>query len=333
MLFRTISEGFFLGLSTGTICVTTCTPIYLPYLMGENRNLVKNLLKIFEISAGRFISYIAFGAMAGWLGTSISRIDRSLFTGIAYILLSVFLILTSVRIHRKEKACHISGILKFTKNAFILGLLTGINFCPSFLIALSKAIELAGILSGVMLFLGFFIGTTIFLIPLAFTGLLASIKKVKVVAKIAALLIGIWFIYQGSSNIYHYFHKENARIVDPSAKQQEMILVSSPADSVYYRELADSLANFKQNKFSFYQVENISTDLINKLSPSGIILVDNEIYEKFLVDGLESRDMMKIETGYPIRKIMPFLRKFTFKTAPGQGLRWEFWEHQPRMHE
>lgn len=311
-------------MSTGTLCLTTCTPIYLPYLMGEKRKLGKNFLKIFEISAGRFISYIAFGAGAGWLGTSIPRIDRTLFTGIAYILLSIFLVLTSMRIHRKEKSCSISWILKFTKNAFILGILTGINFCPAFLIALSKSIELAGILSGVMLFLGFFIGTTIFLIPLAFTGLLASIKKVKYIAKIAAVVIAIWFIYHGSSNLYHYFHKENVRIINPASKQVKMVLIAPPADSAYYQELADSLSCLKQKNFSFYEVESLSPNLINQLSPEGIILIDNSMFQKFLKGNLQSRDVMKIEAGFPVKKIMPFLRKFSFKTKPGRGLRWGF---------
>lgn len=327
-MLKTISEGFLLGLSTGTICLTTCVPIYLPYLIGERRNLGKNFLKIFEISAGRFISYIAFGAIAGWLGTSISRVDRSLFTGIAYILLSVFLILTAVRIHRKEKACHISKMLKITKSAFMLGILTGINFCPAFLIALTKAVELGGAISGMMLFLGFFVGTTLFLIPLAFTGLLASIKKVKYIAKITALVIGIWFIYNGSSNLYHYFYKEDFRIVDPSNEQVKMILIASPSDSVYYHELADSLSGFKQNRFSFYEVNNLSPDLVNKLSPKGIILVDDKIFNKFLSGKLESRDLIKITNGYSIKKIMNSLRKFIFKVKLDKGLRWNFSENK-----
>ncbi|HNX01872.1 MAG TPA: sulfite exporter TauE/SafE family protein, partial [Candidatus Cloacimonadota bacterium] len=161
MILKTLIEGFLLGLSTGTICLLTCTPIYLPYLATEKRNLKENFWKVMEISFGRFFSYLAFGAIAGWLGAQIAEIDRSLYTGIAYILLSFFLIMTSVRTSKQEKHCPIPFYLKLTKSAFLMGVLTGINFCPSFLIAVSKAVDLAGIFNGIMLFMGFFVGTTL----------------------------------------------------------------------------------------------------------------------------------------------------------------------------
>lgn len=191
-----------------------------------------------EISFGRFFSYLAFGALAGWLGAQIADIDRTLYTGIAYILLSGFLVLTSVRTSKQEKHCPIPFYLKLTKSAFLMGVLTGINFCPSFLIAVSKAVDLAGVFSGIMLFMGFFVGTTLFLLPLAFTGMLASIGKMKYYARIAAVLIAVWFVGQGGWNIYSHFHQvevnKHSRILNPADPETKILLVANPADSIYF---------------------------------------------------------------------------------------------------
>ena len=106
-MLTTLIEGFILGISTGTLCLVTCTPIYIPYLMSEDRKFGRNFIKVFEISAGRFFSYIAFGALAGFLGG----------------ILSILLILGIARITRSYSVYTIlmSGVaINFFFSAFIL---------------------------------------------------------------------------------------------------------------------------------------------------------------------------------------------------------------------
>ena len=86
-MIKTLIEGTILGLTTGTACLVTCSPIYLPYLISEDRKLSKGIIAVLEISAGRFVSYLAFGAIAGYTGAQIASVNRELFTSIAYILL------------------------------------------------------------------------------------------------------------------------------------------------------------------------------------------------------------------------------------------------------
>jgi len=250
MLIRTLIEGFFLGLSTGTICLVTCTPIYLPYLLTEKRKLSKSLYTVFQISVGRFFSYAAFGAAAGFTGSIISSINRSLFTAIAYILLSIYLILSTVRTHKKHKSCTIPKYTRFTKNAILLGVFTGINFCPSFLIALSKSIDLGGALSGMLLFIGFFFGTSIFLFPLAFAGLLTKVKNMTNLARISSILIAVWFLYAGGMGLYKYFTKttykieDNKRIVSAFDNSNKRYVLAKREDKEYFMALQDSITNF-----------------------------------------------------------------------------------------
>jgi len=137
-MFQTIIEGLNLGLATGSTCLATCTPIYLPYIMQDKRSLGKNLGKILEISIGRFVSYLLFGALSGYLGSMFTTVNREVFTLIAYILLIFFLGFSFIRADKSHKGCKVKSVYKVTESAFLLGVITGINFCPSFLFALSR---------------------------------------------------------------------------------------------------------------------------------------------------------------------------------------------------
>lgn len=281
-----------------------------------------------EISFGRFFSYLAFGALAGWLGAQIAEIDRSLYTGIAYILLSLFLILTSMRTSRQEKHCPIPFYMKFTKSAFLMGVLTGINFCPSFLIAVSKAVDLAGVFNGVMLFMGFFVGTTLFLLPLAFTGMLASLGKMKKYARIAAILIAIWFVGQGGWNIYSHFHQmqvqKESRIMDPANPETKILLIASMSDSTYFNALSDSLFLFKTMNLSYIQVDSVDINEINKYGAGSLLIMDKKLYGKELDQPFKTRDLFLVENGYSIGEIMHFLRNRSIRVGKDQGARWDF---------
>jgi len=201
-------EGLLLGISTGTICLATCMPIYLPYLLSENRKVGTSFFTVLQISAGRFFAYLAFGAIAGLLGMAISELNRTLFTAIAYILLAAFLLLSTFRIRKKNKQCPLPKYVKFTQNAFLLGILTGINFCPSFLIALSRSASLGGIFSGMAVFAGFFSGTTLFLLPLGFAGLFSKIQEMKIIGQIASILIAVWFGISGIWSLARIIHEK-----------------------------------------------------------------------------------------------------------------------------
>ena len=325
-MLQTIIEGSILGLSTGTICLMTCAPIYLPYLISEDRKLSKSILAVLEISAGRFFSYLAFGAVAGYAGAQISSIDRELFTSIAYILLSVYLVLSAVRTRKKEKKCHIPKMARFTKSAFILGILTGVSFCPPFLIALSKAVDLGGAFSGMMLFLGFFFGTSVFLLPLAFVSQLSKITKMKMIAQFASIFIAVWFTFSGVKGLIHtYEHKkledQPGRIVEAFHPHKPVIVFSSEENMGYFSAVRDSVAIYHHNKVYFLLYDDTAVDTLD--TSDYILFVDSSLLEdKTIEKKLENFDYFFIENGYPISRMLNFLRVYTFKTR--KQVHWEF---------
>jgi sulfite exporter TauE/SafE len=205
-------EGFVLGLATGHICLATCGPVYLPFLAGKLQTFRGSLLALLKLSAGRFVTYLLIGALAGFLGYQISDVNRQYFTIIAYILLSVFLIVSALRGHRCESGCKVGRLSRFADSPFILGIVTGINFCPSFLIAFTRSFDLAGPIAGMSFFTAFFFGTTIFLIPLVFAGFIGRKKQFRTFARIAALGVAVWFLAIASVSIYNIIH-ENRNII------------------------------------------------------------------------------------------------------------------------
>ncbi len=325
-MLQTLIEGIILGLSTGTLCLMTCTPIYLPYLISEDRKLSKGILTVVEISAGRFLSYLAFGAVAGYTGAQIGSIDRELFTSIAYILLSAYLVLSAVRTRKKEKKCHIPGITRFTKSAFLLGVLTGISFCPAFLIALSKAVNLGGAFSGMMLFLGFFFGTSVFLLPLAFVGQLSKITKMKLIAQFASIFIAVWFTFSGVKGLVHtYEHKKleklPSRIVEAFHPHKSVIIFSSEENMKYFLTVRDSSAIYHHNKVHFLLYDDAAVDTLD--TSDYVLFVDSSLLEdKSIEKKLEEFDYFFIENGYPISRMLNFLKIYTFKTH--NQVHWEF---------
>lgn len=82
-------------------------------------------------------------------------------------------------------------------NPFLLGVLTGINFCPAFLISLTRSFYISGIIGSVLLFLSFFLETSLFIIPLSLGGLFTKWDKIREIARIVAFFIGIWYLGQG----------------------------------------------------------------------------------------------------------------------------------------
>jgi sulfite exporter TauE/SafE len=206
-MISTLAEGFILGLSTGISCLATCGPVYAPYLMQYKRNLVKNLLVICELSAGRFLAYLVVGAAAGMIGKHVYFEGMDLITASGYVLFSVFLLFIAFRTSRRDHHCHIDKIKKnsFFDRPLLLGLLTGVNICPPFLLALTKAFEGSGPVAGMSLFASFFIGTTLLLLPVSAFGILGSKLEFRKIARWCAVVISLWFITLAGVKIYGYF--------------------------------------------------------------------------------------------------------------------------------
>ena len=204
-MIATLLQGFLLGLATGATCLATCGPVYAPSLMQYGRSLPKSLLVVLELSAGRFISYLVVGAAAGLLGRQVDFEGKGLVTAAGYSLFSVFLLVTAFRTHRRDRCCRTGRWAGIIDRPLVLGILTGINICPPFLLALTKAAGGPGPAAGMTLFAAFFVGTSIWLAPIAAFGLLGKQRLFRSIARWGAVAVSVWFLVLAGLLTYNHF--------------------------------------------------------------------------------------------------------------------------------
>jgi len=159
-------NALILGFSTGIFCLAYCGPIYLPQLIAQ-KDKYKGWGVFLQFNAGRLMAYIIFGAIFGWLGTQVHIQFLKTYTQWIIILLASLLIL------------------------YGLGL-----SLPKIKWALVHNFQTGGVINGIIFFLMFFIGTTIYFLPITFLGYFSKTAWLRQAGRLAAIIVGLIFIIQ-----------------------------------------------------------------------------------------------------------------------------------------
>ena len=238
-MIEALIAGATLGLATGTACLASCGPVYGAYLLSEKRKGLQSLWVLLLLNAGRFFAYAAFGAIMGLFGGTLPASIRVPVAYTGYILFSVYMLLSVVRVRKTCSGCQTGKFLKITGNPFILGALTGLSICPAFLIALTSAFESSGPLSGMMYFIGFFGGTTVYMLPFAVVGLLTTKDWLTKAARVIAVVVAIYFGAIGIKGLVQWLTSPRDSIAvqshdhDHSDTGESGIYSVSDSDSLY----------------------------------------------------------------------------------------------------
>lgn len=199
-------RGFLLGLASGTVCLAYCAPVIVPYLLGEGQTIRRNYLELGQFLIGRLLGYLIFAVLAWALGLLIKEHEafRETIFGASYIFLAGLLIYYCFR--RPKNLCaaeYFKGFLPgFLANQrsflpVVFGLLTGLNLCPPFLLAFTSAASGGSLWSSLAFFGAFFLGTSVFFVPIPFLGLLKRNEALRSVGKMAAGIIGSYYFCTG----------------------------------------------------------------------------------------------------------------------------------------
>ena len=202
-----ILQPIFVGLSLGAFCLSYCFPFLATFIASEPRGAKDNSKLIFRFLFGRFLGYVLFGFIFGFLGEKLQSPFLTLITDLSLILISIVLIL------------HLCGLLKENRgpcpsqklqgrNAMVMGFLMGINICPPFLLSLPYVFSLHSTWLGVIYFLIFFIASSVYFLPMIFVGMLGKIKEFQLVARLSGFICaGIFIVYGGYSIIKTFIFK------------------------------------------------------------------------------------------------------------------------------
>ena len=199
-------EGFILGLSNGATCMAYCAPVLVPYLLGEGKGIHQNSALTAQFLLGRLLGYLIFAVLAWEINRSILQgvSKPDLLIGAAYVVFSPLLIFYGF--FRTRTSCATTRIngLRYTLATIwpvllpiIAGFVTGLNICPPFLLAFTGAIEKTSLLQTMLFFFAFFLGTSLFFIPTPFIGIFRGSSALRIVGKMAAGLMGVYYLYSG----------------------------------------------------------------------------------------------------------------------------------------
>jgi len=203
-------QGFLLGLANGATCLAYCAPVLIPLMLGEGQKTRQNWGMLGKFLGGRLAGYLLFGLLAWLLSQMIlgASAYRNLILGAAYVVLAALLAaygLSKARTARPAPAAcagSLKGARKFLRQwpALLplgLGFLTGLNLCPPFLAAFTSAAGAGSLGASLVFFLMFFVGTSLYFLPMAFVGLMSRVSALRTVGKLAALLMALYYAYSG----------------------------------------------------------------------------------------------------------------------------------------
>lgn len=205
-----LAQGFLLGLAGGVSCLATCAPVLLPFLVGEGRPIRSNLTAVLHFLAGRLAGYLIFAMLAWEAGQWLRSSPQSgLIFGAIYTVLAI--VLAIYGFSSPAGACaagSVCGRLSVIASRWpsllpaFMGLLTGLSLCPPFLAALAGATGQTTLGASLLFFLAFFIATSLYVAPFPFAGLLGRSQAVRMTARLAAGVMGVYYLYRGLIMIY-----------------------------------------------------------------------------------------------------------------------------------
>lgn len=184
-----------LGLVSGLHCLQMCGPIAL--VVGKGRPL-------FLYNAGRIITYMALGAVAGSLGSALMFLGgtATVVAGAAMIVAGVLMTGVSrskdlITIRSGGRFSRLTGaLLRAGRNKFLLGLALGFLPCGLVYAALLKAMHAAGAVAGAITMLAFGAGTSVALIAVGY-GAAPFRRWMGYLAPYSVIAAGILLIWRG----------------------------------------------------------------------------------------------------------------------------------------
>jgi len=197
-------EGFLLGLANGTSCVTFCAPALIPFLMHEGQDVRQNLVALLKFLCGRMGGYLLLSLLAWATGSLLLETVsyQALIIGIAYVGLAALLFVGVLRKKAPPGTCVLKeGRTTFSRwPAFLpmgMGFLAGLKICPPLLLAFTDAASIGTLPGSLVFFLAFFLGTSIYFVPIPFLGVFRRVSALQIVGKFAAVIVALYYLYAG----------------------------------------------------------------------------------------------------------------------------------------
>ena len=195
-----VEKALLLGLSTGPFCLGFCLPVLFPLTCAAGRVTFRQRARtLAEFSLGRLLAYLAFGALVGFLGQRLTAPWSARIAGGAIICLALLLLGFGIMqtFPRLGICRHLECVLPAKRFPVLMGLCTGLNACPPFLLAVTYVFTLGDVGGGLAFFAVYFMVASLYIIPMLFVGDAAKHAPVRWIAQISSILAGAVFAWMG----------------------------------------------------------------------------------------------------------------------------------------
>ncbi len=205
-------EAFFLGISTGWYCLASCGIYLLPFLFGEETRSKQNLFLVVLFMTGRLLVYLLLGIVTGGAGYFITENYSPLFFRISpFINLGIGLILLCGGIFRFFPSVKLCQIVKKgykpALNALMFGVFAGLSVCPPLIAAIAGAFQSHSFYHGLLYFLFFYIGTSVYFLPLFGIKLLPDkTSTLQYIARIVMIIMALYF-FEHALVVFFAYHQ------------------------------------------------------------------------------------------------------------------------------
>jgi hypothetical protein len=196
-----MTDSFILGLSSGSACLVTCGMVMFPYLMAGSAGVRKIAVDLSVFLLTRLVIYFFLATLAWYFGQALfsSPVLRTFVPGILYIVFAGMLVWYSIGRNRK-KECPVKIVTTVENKRlipFFLGLINTLGFCPALLLVITKGAVQGTIAQSYLAFLAFFVGSSLWFLPLPFAGKFRKKKVFETIGILATGLAGTIFIIKG----------------------------------------------------------------------------------------------------------------------------------------
>jgi len=198
-------DSLILGLSSGSACVATCGIVMFPYLMSGTAGIKKITIDLSIFMITRFTTYFILATLSWYFGQALfsNPVVRNIVPGILYIVLSCMLVYYSITKSRKPN-CQVKLITSIHNKKLIpvlIGIVNSLGFCPALFIVLTKGATQNSLIQSYLTFTAFFIGSSVWFLPLPFVGKIKKVEILKTIGILATGLAGIIFMIKGVTNL------------------------------------------------------------------------------------------------------------------------------------
>ena len=200
------AEAFLLGISSGPVCLASCSPVLLPVLAAERQPARGTGIVLGKFLAGRLAGYLVFACLAWLLGLSLQFRPpaRALLFGLSNLGIAVLLTAYAISLRRGAAgyapACPAARVRSVAHQfgsfaPVCLGFATGLSLCPPFVTAGIRVAENASLPKALLFFAWFFVGTSAWFAPSIGLAPLRRFAAIGTVARLSLFLLAGYYGY------------------------------------------------------------------------------------------------------------------------------------------